>query len=143
MATLDGVPVAFAAAIAFPHAHIKKAWRGHRTVVLPDYQGLGIGVRLSDFVAQWFVDNGNRYFSKTAHPRMGEYRDKHPHWHPTSSNGKNQEEYIQYLKRCADRPNNGIDEMRTSIKGLDAVRVANAHRICFSHEYKKEPKQNV
>jgi hypothetical protein len=140
---IDDIPVAFAAAIPFPHGSFKKAWRGHRTVVLPDYQGLGIGVRISDFVAHHFATNGYRYFSKTAHPRMGLYRDRHPNWHPTSSNGKNQEQYIKYLDNVAKRGNNGIDEVRTSIKGLDQVRVRNAHRICYSHEYKLETKPEI
>lgn len=34
-----------------------KGWRrGHRTVVLPDYQGLGIGNRMIEATAQWLYD---------------------------------------------------------------------------------------
>jgi GNAT superfamily N-acetyltransferase len=81
----DEKPVVFGAVIAMP-GMIKDAWRGHRTVVLPDYQGLGIGVRFSDALAQMYVDEGKRYFSKTGHPRMGEYRMNSPLWKPTSKN---------------------------------------------------------
>lgn len=70
----------FASSIAFPNGYLKKAWRGHRTVVLPDFQGLGIGVRLSDFVAETHRQEGKRYFSRTAHPRMNEYRSASPLW---------------------------------------------------------------
>ena len=80
------VAVGFASAISFPSGTVKKAYRGHRTVVSPDYQGLGIGVRLSDAVAEIHIQEGKRYFSKTAHPRMGGYRNQSPLWKPTSKN---------------------------------------------------------
>ena len=78
--------VGFASAIAYPSGTVKNAYRGHRTVILPDYQGLGIGVRLSDAIAEIHHQKGFRYFSKTAHPRMGEYRNNSPLWRPTSKN---------------------------------------------------------
>lgn len=78
--------VGFASAIAYPSGTVKNAYRGHRTVILPDYQGLGIGVRLSDAIAEIYRQKGCRYFSKTAHPRMGEYRNNSPLWKPTSKN---------------------------------------------------------
>jgi GNAT superfamily N-acetyltransferase len=78
--------VGFASSISYPSGTVKNAFREHRTVVLPDFQGLGIGVRLSDAVAQMHIDEGKRYFSKTVHPRMGEYRNASPLWKPTSKN---------------------------------------------------------
>ena len=42
------------------------------------YQGYGIGPRLSDAVAQKFLDQGKRYNSRTAHPRLGAYRGDTP-----------------------------------------------------------------
>ena len=86
LATWDGIPVGFTACIAMPSGTLKNAWRGHRTVVLPDYQGFGIGVRLSDWMGERCISLGRRYFSKTAHPRMGQYRDNSSLWKPTSKN---------------------------------------------------------
>lgn len=80
--------VGFASSLPLPSGTTKNAWREHRTVVLPDFQGLGIGVRLSDCVAQIHIDEGRRYYSKTAHPRMGGYRDKSPLWRATKHNRK-------------------------------------------------------
>lgn len=90
LATLENEIAAFGAAIPFPNGHIKNAWREHRTVTLPDFQGLGIGVKLSDWIAEAHVRNGYRYFSRTTHPRMGEYRQRSPKWKATSSNLKPQ-----------------------------------------------------
>ena len=80
VATLRGTPVAFAAAIPFPHGHIRGAWRETRLVTLPDYQGLGIGPRLADWVAEAHHRAGYGYYSKTTHPRLGRYRDESPRW---------------------------------------------------------------
>ncbi|MGZ8497401.1 MAG: GNAT family N-acetyltransferase [Candidatus Binatia bacterium] len=80
VASIDDEPVAFAAAMPFPHPKTKNLWRGHRTVVLPDYQGIGIGNVLSEFVAQHFIDQGKRYTSTTSHPAMVAHRVRSPKW---------------------------------------------------------------
>ena len=79
-------PIGFSASMPLPSGTTKNAWREHRTVVLPDYQGLGIGVRISDAIAQIHLDEGRRFYSKTAHPRMGRYRDASNKWRPTKHN---------------------------------------------------------
>ena len=99
-----------------PSGWIKKAWREHRTVMLPDFQGLGIGVRMSDAVAQIHLDEGKRYYSKTAHPRMGEYRNKSSLWRATSMNGSFQSE-----------------DMMNSKSGFN--RTLRINKVCFSHEF--------
>lgn len=118
LATWGDNVVGFAAALAFPSAHIQNAWREHRTVVLPDYQGLGLGTRLSDAVAEMFVLDGGRYFSKTSHPRMGEYREKSPLWKPTSKNKRARTDYSTKHKTKED-----------------AYKMRHANRVCYSHEY--------
>lgn len=118
LALWGDTPVGFASALAFPNGNMKRAWRGHRTVILPDYQGLGIGVRLSDAVAAMFVSDGCRYFSKTAHPRMGAYRDASPLWRGTSKNRKARLDY-SYNRRTKE----------------DGHKAAHRHRVCYSHEY--------
>lgn len=95
LATWGGVPVAFSAILSFPHPVVKGGWRESRTVVLPDYQGLGIGVKLSDYMASIVTANvnkdgiKNRFFSKTAHPAMIAYRLKNNHmWKQTTHSRK-------------------------------------------------------
>lgn len=80
--------VAFGASITMPSGTLKNAWRGHRTVVLPDFQGMGIGMRFSDAIGQIHLNQGHRYFSRTAHPRMILYREKSKLWKPTSKHKK-------------------------------------------------------
>merc|ERR1719253_812476 len=64
--------------------------REHRLVVLPAWQGFGIGPKLSMLMAQrWnqaMAEKGYKFNSKTAHPRLGEIRQNDPCWVPTSGN---------------------------------------------------------
>ncbi len=76
-------PVGFAAVLHFPHPRIKNMKRGHRVVILPDFQGVGLGNRLSEFVAQIYHDKGFRYVTTTSHPAMIHYRAKSKKWRMT------------------------------------------------------------
>lgn len=80
IATVEGRPVAFAAALPFPHPHVKNMWKGHRTVVLPDFQGIGVGNVVSETVADYFLAMGKRYTSVTSHPAMIAHRMKSKRW---------------------------------------------------------------
>jgi GNAT superfamily N-acetyltransferase len=124
--TWKGIPVGFSSAIAFPSGTVRNAWREHRTVVLPEFQGLGIGVRISDTVGEMFLSQGCRYFSKTSHPRMGEYRNRSPLWKATSKNGISRKDYlIEGQPSPKARPGMGKNENLTR----------HAMRVCYSHEY--------
>ena len=117
-ATWNGCLVGFSSCLPFPNGNFKNGYREHRTVVLPDYQGFGIGVRLSDFVASYMVSQGKRFFSKTAHPRMGEYRERSPLWKPTSKNRRARQDYSG-----------------ASVTKENKYRHLHQNRVCFSHEF--------
>jgi hypothetical protein len=76
-------PAVFTAVIPMPGATTR--WREHRTVCLPDYQGIGIGNIMSEYVASLFKDNpkGRHYCSVTSHPAMIYYRAKSNKWKMT------------------------------------------------------------
>lgn len=73
-------PVAFVASIYQPHALVKNLRREHRCVVLPDYQGLGIGNAVSEWCAAHYIAQGFRYTSVTSHPSMISHRAKSKLW---------------------------------------------------------------
>lgn len=80
LATIEGQPVAMTAILPFPHPHVKNVWKEHRTVVLPDFQGIGLGNRLSEHVGELLLSIGKRYTSVTSHPSMIHYRAKSNKW---------------------------------------------------------------
>ena len=84
IAIWEGIIVGFCAVITMPSGTVKNAWRGHRNVILPQFQGMGIGVRFSEAVAQIHIDEGHRFFTRMAHPKLIEYKMKSPLWRATS-----------------------------------------------------------
>jgi GNAT superfamily N-acetyltransferase len=76
----DGEPAAFTAVLPFPHPKVKNVWKEHRTVTLPDYQGFGLGNRLSEFVGQWLHQRGKKFRSVTSHPAMIGHRHRSSAW---------------------------------------------------------------
>jgi GNAT superfamily N-acetyltransferase len=114
----DDEPVAFTSILAFPSRNATNAWRGHRTVVLPQYQGLGIGKRVSTWIANKVVSDGGRFFSSTSHPKLGEFRNKSPHWKCSSNN-------MKARKNRADGVSN-IEGKGWYVK---------YDRVVYSHEY--------
>jgi GNAT superfamily N-acetyltransferase len=128
LAVIDESPAAFYAVISHPSGTVKNAFRGHRLVTLPDFQGLGLGPRLSDFVAQVYYDQGKRFFAKTAHPRLGEYRQNNPRWKATSKN----------LKKRTDALT--LDQRSKAVERFQSWLI-NPVRLAYSHEFIGENQQ--
>lgn len=72
-------PAVFVAVLPFPHP-VRSGWREHRCVCLPDFQGLGIGNAMSEFVASLFAATGKPYGSVTSHPAMIRHRARSRQW---------------------------------------------------------------
>jgi energy-coupling factor transporter ATP-binding protein EcfA2 len=80
VATWNEKPVAFCSILHFPHPSCPRFKREHRTVVLPDFQGVGIGNRLSEFVASIYKKAGYRFISTTSAPSMIIHRSNSKKW---------------------------------------------------------------
>jgi len=78
--------VGFIAMLSFPHNKIKDAWRIHRAVILPEYQGYGIGTKFICTIADLYKSNNKRVFIRTAHIKLGNYFTNNKKWRPTSTN---------------------------------------------------------
>ena len=72
--------IGFYSVIHFPHASSKKLKRGHRFVVLPDYQGIGIGGQLESFIGKLYTDKGYRFFSTTSAKNVIAKKQKDSRW---------------------------------------------------------------
>ena len=84
LATWREVPVAFTAVL--PMMGFRGRWREHRTVCLPDFQGVGIGMTMSSTVAALTVAaTGGSYHSTTSHPGFIAARAHSTNWRMTSS----------------------------------------------------------
>ena len=94
-------------------------FRSHRLVVLPDYQGLGIGTRINDFFGKYYLDHGLRYCMRTTHLKLLNYMENNINWSPTTNNNKNNITRSLYNMKYAN--------LMTNQKMLE--------RTCGSYEY--------
>ncbi|CAN5387355.1 hypothetical protein BH09PLA1_BH09PLA1_25830 [soil metagenome] len=83
---VDGKLAAFTAVLFFPHPS-RPGWREHRTVCLPEFQGVGIGNAMSEFVASVYAATGKPYRSTTSHPAMIRHRMRSKNWKMTRKPG--------------------------------------------------------
>lgn len=78
LAAWDDAPAAFCATLALVgHRH---RWRISRLVVLPEYQGLGIGTAVAEAVADLHRAAGERCNITTSHPAMIAHCRRSPRW---------------------------------------------------------------
>lgn len=109
-------PVAFVAALGFPHAHTP-GYRLHRLVCLPDYQGVGIGVALADFVSSILRTRATHVFRTAAHPAVVAHCARSPLWHmirvprlsPASGGRERAQLHVGGMKRAVDRLTAGFE----------------------------------
>ena len=110
--------VAFASIIPLFGMGIVNSVRFHRIVVLPDFQGLGIGRAITDFTSAIYKSIGKKVYIKTINPRLGEYFKCSDKWRMTSHSGKYREEV------------NGSDQLKIKV---------HKSRASYCAEYIGEP----
>lgn len=115
--------VAMISVISMPSGTVKYAYRGHRYVVLPDYQGIGIGTKLANFFAEYFIQNGYKYFVRASHIRIKDNMEHILAWRPTSHNNLKRSQ--KQIDRCIEKRDR--KEQHSGIIG--------DRRICGSFEY--------
>ena len=77
---IDGHLCGFNACINFPHPVVKNMRKEHRLVILPQFQGLGLGSILSEFCGKYYTKQGLRFRGTTTHPSLIYRRQKNPNW---------------------------------------------------------------
>jgi GNAT superfamily N-acetyltransferase len=77
---IENNPVCFFSVLHFPHPKVKNFKKGHRLVVLPDYQGLGIGHKFSSEIAQMYLDKGFRFIITSSTKSLFTQRKNDKNW---------------------------------------------------------------
>ena len=106
-------PIGIVAVINQPRKGCSNGFSLSRTVVLPDFQGMGLGVKISEFACGIIKNGGGIIFTKTVNPALGIYRNKSDKWRNTAHNGKS----------------------RTINKNTDNRAVNRLERASYCHEY--------
>ena len=107
-----GRPIAFTSVWHVMHPTGVR-WSEHRTVCLPDFQGIGIGNALANCVASAFSGvRGRKYTSVSGNPAMIAYRTKSPLWKMTR---KPQANFSTAKGKQKKHKNNDIYKFRKSM----------------------------
>jgi GNAT superfamily N-acetyltransferase len=109
----DSRPIGIVAIINQPRKGCSNGFAISRVVVLPDFQGMGLGVKISEFAGSVIRNQGGVCFIKTVNPALGEYFNNSVNWRKTSSNGKSRKLKEDTDKRARNR----------------------LERLSYSHEY--------
>ena len=141
--------VAFDSTLAMPGRSVQTV-RQHRLVVMPDFQGLGIGSAVTRHDAAKIITtrraktdvydepHTQRYQSSTYHTKLGKSRDASPLWRGTNLNGKPKNMAdtsksitagLNVLQKAKGKAIASIDRQKSS----SAVKERKA--IVYSHEY--------
>ncbi|HKD35525.1 MAG TPA: GNAT family N-acetyltransferase, partial [Pirellulales bacterium] len=81
IALWNGEPVTFCATL--PVIGRPNRWRISRLVTLPDYQGIGIGMKVAESVADLHCERGDRFSITASHPAVIAHCRESPKWRAT------------------------------------------------------------
>jgi ABC-type lipoprotein export system ATPase subunit/predicted acetyltransferase len=95
--TWNDKPVGICAVINQPRKGCPNGFAISRIVVLPDFQGMGLGTKICEFTSALFVNQGGKVYIKTINPALGIYHNKSDDWRGTGKNGK-----LRTEKDCKD-----------------------------------------
>lgn len=70
VATVEGQPAALIALLTLMHPQLKNTKRISRIVVLPDFQGIGLGIKFMDALCGSLLTQGFETYITTSHPAM-------------------------------------------------------------------------
>ena len=80
--TWNEKPVGICAVINQPRKGCSNGFAISRVVVLPDFQGMGLGTKICEFTSSLFINQGGKVYIKTVNPALGVYHNKSDKWTP-------------------------------------------------------------
>jgi energy-coupling factor transporter ATP-binding protein EcfA2 len=123
--TWNDKPVGIVAIINQPRKGCANGYALSRTVVLPDFQGMGLGTKISEFCASMFVGIGGKVYTKTVNPALGEYRNKSDKFRPTGRHMKvmssSQKKTDKTAKNRLQRPSYCHEYIGEGISGYEEL----------------------
>lgn len=79
-AFIDETPVAVVATLSMPSGTVSNAFRVHRVVTLPDYQGVGVGSHLLNLVGAAYRAQKRSLYITTSHPGLAASLNRSSLW---------------------------------------------------------------
>ncbi|MBS0207797.1 MAG: ABC transporter ATP-binding protein [Planctomycetes bacterium] len=103
LATWRDAPVCFCALL--PALGRRGHWRISRVVTLPDFQGIGIGLRVAEGIAEQYRRDGNRVNITASHPALLAHCRRSPLWRAVRvvKTGRRSPTFLKHYRASAGR----------------------------------------
>lgn len=88
VAILDNEVVGMCAVLPQPNGYCMNGYRIHRLVIKPDYQGMGIGLKLLEWVCEFYNKQNKIMYIRTSHIKLKNYMNSSPLWKKTNRSGE-------------------------------------------------------
>ena len=85
---MNDKPIAFVGILPFPGVGDPKTRRISRIVVLPDFQGLGLGKEIVNYISALYWKEKHQMFIRTMNPALGISLDRDENWSQTAGHLK-------------------------------------------------------
>lgn len=143
VALYNGQPVAFMGILPFPHGNIENGYRVSRVVVLPDFQGLGIGFKFVNWFGQVYKNDNKNMYIKTSNPALWISFERSDTWQFTSeTKGEAKAEMMQSKKMKSGQEYNTSTRVSKSYKFIGPKNDINTDVITFNADAFKDVAQN-
>ena len=127
-------PIAFVGILPFPGVGDAQTRRISRIVVLPDFQGLGLGKEIVNYISALYWKENHQMFIRTMNPALGIALDRDKNWSTTAGHLKIPPKDTSGRK-LIERPSYSFKY--TGVKSLD-----NSNVISFNADAYKDVAQN-
>lgn len=127
-------PIAFVGVLPFPGVGDEKTRRISRIVVLPDFQGLGLGKNILNYISSLYAKEKSTMYIRTMSPALGIALSKDKNWIATSSNLK--------IPQADTNGRKLIERPSYSYKYIGEVSNDDTSIIIFKSEVYKDVAQN-
>jgi ABC-type lipoprotein export system ATPase subunit/GNAT superfamily N-acetyltransferase len=127
-------PICFVGILPFPGVGDSKTRRISRIVVLPDFQGLGLGKEILNYISSLYWKENHQMFIRTMNPALGIALDRDVNWTQTAGHLKVSTKDTSGRK-LIERPSYSFKY--TGLKSSDSSNV-----IIFNSDAYKEVAQN-
>lgn len=127
-------PICFVGILSFPGVGDEKTRRVSRIVVLPDFQGLGLGKIILNYISSLYAKEKSTMYIRTMSPSLGISLSKDKNWIATSSNMK--------IPQADTNGRKLIERASYSYKYIGEVSDHDTSIIRFKNEVYKDVAQN-
>ncbi len=143
---LNDKPIGFMAILPFPHGNIQNGYRISRVVVLPDFQGLGIGFKIINYFAELYKADNKTMYIKTSNPALfGAMKKNTDKWKLTNQVKKEQLN-TEWMIKQQTSDKGGMLKLRNAItksyKYIGPSGTDNTNVITFNADVWKDVAQN-